>query len=65
MLISDLLGCFNQFVGSSCDGIPTPTVLSLLIKSLQKVSTFVESRSRQIIPLFLKFLGYEVADLSR
>ncbi|XP_076896866.1 uncharacterized protein LOC143550000 [Bidens hawaiensis] len=61
---NELLGCFNQFVGSSCDDIPTPTVLSLLIKSLQKVSTFVESRSRQIIPLFLKFLGYEVADLS-
>ncbi|KAK1435340.1 hypothetical protein QVD17_01101 [Tagetes erecta] len=60
----DLLSCFNQFVGSSYDDIPTPTVLSLLIKSLQKVSTFVESRSRQIIPLFLKFLGYEVADLS-
>ncbi|KAI3823108.1 hypothetical protein L1987_04536 [Smallanthus sonchifolius] len=60
----DLIGCFNQFVGSSYDDIPTPTVLSLLIKSLQKVSTFAESRSRQIIPLFLKFLGYEVADLS-
>ncbi|XP_022025733.1 small subunit processome component 20 homolog isoform X2 [Helianthus annuus] len=60
----DLLGCFNQFVGPSYEDIPSPTVLSLLIKSLQKVSTFVESRSRQIIPLFLKFLGYEVADLS-
>ncbi|KAK9072479.1 hypothetical protein SSX86_008913 [Deinandra increscens subsp. villosa] len=60
----DLLGCFNQFVGPSYDDTPTPTVLSLLIKSLQKVSTFVESRSRQIIPLFLKFLGYEIADLS-
>ncbi|KAL8239479.1 hypothetical protein R6Q59_016046 [Mikania micrantha] len=60
----DLLGCFNQYVGSSSDDIPTPTVLSLLIKSLQKASVFVESRSRQIIPLFLKFLGYEAADLS-
>ncbi|KAI3808247.1 hypothetical protein L1987_24196 [Smallanthus sonchifolius] len=60
----DLPGCFNQFVGSSYDDIPSPTVLSLLLKALQKVSTFVESRSRQIIPLFLKFLGYEVAHLS-
>ncbi|KAJ9555652.1 hypothetical protein OSB04_010266 [Centaurea solstitialis] len=61
----DLLGCFNAFVAPSFDGISSSTVLSLLIKSLQKVPTLVESRSRQIIPLFLKFLGYEVSDLSR
>ena len=65
MLTSDLLGCFNAFVASSVDGISSSTVLSLLIKSLQKVPTLAESRSRQIIPLFLKFLGYEVSDLSR
>lgn len=59
----DLLSCFNIFVAPLNDDVPSPIVLSLLIKSLQKVSTFAESRSRQIIPLFLKFLGYEVADL--
>lgn len=60
----DLLSCFNAFVAPSYDGISSATVLSLLIKSLQKVPTLAESRSRQIIPLFLKFLGYEVSDLS-
>lgn len=65
MLISDFLSCFNAFVAPSYDGISSANVLSLLIKSLQKVPTLVESRSRQVIPLFLKFLGYEVSDLSR
>lgn len=60
----DLVSCFNAFVGPSFDDVASPTVLSLLIKSLQKVSTIVESRSRQVIPLFLNFLGYEVDELS-
>ncbi|XP_071696721.1 uncharacterized protein [Rutidosis leptorrhynchoides] len=60
----DLQSCFSAYVATSHDNIPSRNVLSLLIKSLQKVS-FAESRSRHIIPLFLKFLGYDVADLSR
>nr|XP_043629943.1 small subunit processome component 20 homolog [Erigeron canadensis] len=60
----DLSSWFNKFATPSYDDIPSPTVVSLIIKSLQKIPTFAESRSRQIIPLFLKFLGYEVADLS-
>lgn len=65
MLISDLFTSFNAFVGPSFDDLASPTVLSLLIKSLQLVSAVVESKSRQVIPLFLKFLGYEADDLSR
>ncbi|KAJ4967931.1 hypothetical protein NE237_014632 [Protea cynaroides] len=54
----DLVDCFNSFVMPDSDSTPCPTVLSLLLKSLQKVPTIAESRSRQLIPLFFKFLGY-------
>ncbi|GJX79607.1 small subunit processome component 20 homolog isoform X1 [Tanacetum coccineum] len=61
----ELLSCFYAFVGPSYDDIPSHTVLSLLIKSLQKVvATLKESQSRQLIPLFLMFLGYEVSKIS-
>ncbi|KAL7595784.1 hypothetical protein Lser_V15G29528 [Lactuca serriola] len=60
----DLFTSFNAFVGPSFDDLASPTVLSLLIKSLQLVSAVVESKSRQVIPLFLNFLGYEADDLS-
>ncbi|CAA2935324.1 small subunit processome component 20 homolog [Olea europaea subsp. europaea] len=61
---SDLAGQFNSFVFPSFDSTPCATVLSLLIQSLQKIPSIAESRNRQIIPLFLKFLGYNVDDLS-
>nr|GEV01026.1 hypothetical protein [Tanacetum cinerariifolium] len=61
----DLLSCFYAFVGPSYDDISSHTVLSLLIKSLQKVvATLKESQSRQLIPLFLMFLGYDVSKIS-
>ncbi|XP_043723794.1 small subunit processome component 20 homolog [Telopea speciosissima] len=54
----DMVDCFNSFVMPDSDSTPCMSVLSLLLKSLQKVSTIAESRSRQLIPLFFKFLGY-------
>ncbi|XP_022846936.1 small subunit processome component 20 homolog isoform X2 [Olea europaea var. sylvestris] len=61
---SDLVRQFNSFVFPSFDSTPCTTVLSLMIQSLQKVPSIAESQDRQIIPLFLKFLGYSVDDLS-
>ncbi|KAL3506473.1 hypothetical protein ACH5RR_031855 [Cinchona calisaya] len=61
---SDLVGYFNSSVCLPAGPLPCATVLSLLIRSLQKVPSLAESRSRQLIPLFLKFLGYRVDDLS-
>ncbi|XP_057982940.1 uncharacterized protein LOC131167895 isoform X2 [Malania oleifera] len=61
--LSGLVDCFNQFTNRSHDSTPCATVLSLLLQSLQKIPNVVESRSRQIIPLFLKFLGYNIDDL--
>nr|GLL39955.1 small subunit processome component 20 homolog [Ipomoea trifida] len=60
---ADLIGRFCSYRCSMSDSTPSATVLSLLIQSLQRVPSVVESRSRQIIPLFLKFLGYSVDDL--
>ncbi|XP_059666315.1 uncharacterized protein LOC132312087 [Cornus florida] len=59
----DLVKRFNSFVTPAPDSTPCITVLSLLIQSLQKVPTIAESHSRQIIPLFLKFLGYHSDDI--
>ncbi|KAE8688414.1 small subunit processome component 20-like protein isoform X2 [Hibiscus syriacus] len=56
---SDLVRQFNLFVNPSSDNTPDTAVLSLFLQTLQKVSSVAESRSRQIIPLFLRFLGYD------
>ncbi|KAK4388004.1 Small subunit processome component 20, partial [Sesamum angolense] len=53
-----LVGRFNYDIFPLFDSTPCTTVLSLLIQSLQKVPSIAESNSHQIIPLFLKFLGY-------
>ncbi|KAJ0966400.1 hypothetical protein J5N97_027538 [Dioscorea zingiberensis] len=49
---------FRLFLAPDSDSTPCVTVMALLLKSLQNVPELAESRSRQLIPLFLKFLGY-------
>ncbi|KAK3010833.1 hypothetical protein RJ639_012410 [Escallonia herrerae] len=61
---SDLVRCFRFFVTPVSDSTPHLTVLSRMIQTLQKLSTLAESRSCEIIPLFLKFLGYSADDLT-
>ncbi|KAJ1404603.1 Down-regulated-in-metastasis protein [Sesbania bispinosa] len=58
-----LLGCFKLFVHHASDSTPPVTILTLLLQALQKIPTVIEPRSRQFIPLFLKFLGYNTLDL--
>ncbi|KAI3837631.1 hypothetical protein MKX03_029756 [Papaver bracteatum] len=60
---SGLVECFHSFVAPNSDVTPCATILSLLLRSLQKVQAIAESRSRQLIPLFLKFLGYDDGDV--
>ncbi|XP_047962279.1 small subunit processome component 20 homolog [Salvia hispanica] len=55
---SGLVGCFNSDIVVVFDSTPRATILSLLIQSLQKVPVIAESHSQQIVPLFLKYLGY-------
>lgn len=57
-----LFQCFNMFLEHEFDSTPCITVMSLLLKALQKIPAIAESHSRQLIPLFLKFLGYTDVD---
>ncbi|MCD9558563.1 U3 snoRNP protein [Datura stramonium] len=59
----NLNGSFRAYVFPVSDGASCATIFSLLIQCLQKIPSVAESRSRQIIPLFLKFLGYSIEDL--
>lgn len=61
----DLVKCFTSFAAPTSDSTPYATVLSSLLQSLQKIPSVAESRSRQIVPLFLKFLGYNNEHLLR
>ncbi|KAE9444963.1 hypothetical protein C3L33_23139, partial [Rhododendron williamsianum] len=54
---------FHFFLSPASDNNPCATVLSLLIRSLQKVPGVIESHSQQLVPLFLKFMGYNLYDL--
>ncbi|KAF9622576.1 hypothetical protein IFM89_032475 [Coptis chinensis] len=56
----DLVDCFNAFLNPPTDSTPRTMVLSLLLQSLQRVQSIAESKSRRLVPLFLKFLGYNV-----
>ncbi|KAG5521597.1 hypothetical protein RHGRI_033977 [Rhododendron griersonianum] len=53
---------FHLFLSPASDNNPCATVLSLLIRSLQKVLAVIESHSWQLVPSFLKFMGYNVVD---
>ncbi|KAL1533475.1 small subunit processome component 20 isoform X1 [Salvia divinorum] len=59
-----LVGCFNSDIICVFDSTPRATILSLLIQSLQKVPSIAESHSQQIVPLFLKYLGYSVEEVT-
>ncbi|XP_020226475.1 small subunit processome component 20 homolog isoform X2 [Cajanus cajan] len=59
-----LLDCFNLFVHHASDSTPPVTILALLLQALHKIPSIIEPRSRQFIPLFFKFLGYNTLDLA-
>lgn len=59
---ADLFDCFSLFLAPDFDSTPCMTVVVLLLQSLQKIPDIAESRSRQLVPLFLKFLGYGADD---
>ncbi|XP_047154008.1 small subunit processome component 20 homolog isoform X2 [Vigna umbellata] len=59
-----LLDRFKFFVCHASDSTPTGTILVLLLQALQKIPAVIEPHSRQFIPLFLKFLGYNTLDLA-
>ncbi|KAJ4812893.1 Small subunit processome component 20-like protein [Rhynchospora pubera] len=54
----DIAKMFDQFLYPESDPTPSATVIVSLLKTLQKIPDIVESRSRQLVPLFFNFLGY-------
>ncbi|MQL78120.1 hypothetical protein Taro_010527 [Colocasia esculenta] len=56
---------FNLSLAVHSDSTPWGTVVCLLLQTLQRIPEIAESRSRQIVPFFLKFLGYDGDDVSR
>ncbi|KAL3626591.1 hypothetical protein CASFOL_030140 [Castilleja foliolosa] len=59
-----LVGCFNADISTLFDSTPCTTVLSRLIQTLHRVPSLMETHSQQIVPLFLKFLGYSVDNIT-
>ncbi|XP_061369187.1 uncharacterized protein LOC133312060 isoform X1 [Gastrolobium bilobum] len=58
-----LLDSFKQFVHHTSDSMPSVTISALLLQALQKIPNVIEPRSREFVPLFLQFLGYNTHDL--
>ncbi|XP_023633717.1 U3 small nucleolar RNA-associated protein 20 isoform X2 [Capsella rubella] len=55
---SDLIGRFNSFLYPPSECTPIATVISQLLQTLQKASSVAQSHASEILPLLLKFLGY-------
>lgn len=53
-----LMESFNAFINPPFNGTPTADVVSLLLKTLQKVPNVAQSHASDILPLLLKFMGY-------
>ncbi|GAB4849812.1 hypothetical protein Ancab_004611 [Ancistrocladus abbreviatus] len=53
-----LLEDFRMFSATAYYSRSHTSILPLLLQALQKIPAIVESHSCQVIPLFLKFLGY-------
>ncbi|KAF8670965.1 hypothetical protein HU200_050235 [Digitaria exilis] len=54
-----ILDCFSLFLATDFDCTPVETMATLLLQSLQRIHDVAESRSRHLVPLFLKFMGYD------
>jgi hypothetical protein len=63
--IAAIFDCFNLYLAMDFDCTPAVTVATLLLQSLQRIPDVAESRSRQLIPLFLNFMGYDDSSIFR
>jgi hypothetical protein len=60
--IAAIFDSFSLYLATDFDCTPVDTMATLLLQSLQRIPDVAESRSRHLIPLFLKFMGYEYDD---
>lgn len=63
--IAAILDCFSLFLATDFDCTPVETMATLLLQSLQRIHDVAESRSRHLVPLFLKFMGYDDVSVFR
>ncbi|XP_039847986.1 small subunit processome component 20 homolog isoform X2 [Panicum virgatum] len=54
-----IFDCFSLYLATDFDCTPVETMATLLLQSLQRIPDVAESRSRHLVPLFLKFMGYD------
>ncbi|KAF8097526.1 hypothetical protein N665_0286s0035 [Sinapis alba] len=57
---TDLIGRFNLFLYPPSNSTLTASVVTQLLQTLQKVPNVAQSRASEILPLLLKFLGYNI-----
>ncbi|KNA06859.1 hypothetical protein SOVF_177220 isoform A [Spinacia oleracea] len=55
---TDLVEHFRSYCGTVSGDSSGSSILSLLLQALERIPTVTESHSRQIVPLFFRFLGY-------
>ncbi|XP_062230251.1 uncharacterized protein LOC133927941 isoform X2 [Phragmites australis] len=58
-----IFDCFSLYLAMDFDCTPVETIATLLLQSLQRIPDVAESRSRNLIPLFLNFMGYDDGDV--
>ncbi|KAK9671440.1 hypothetical protein RND81_12G030400 [Saponaria officinalis] len=56
---NDLVELFSSFYDIGSFERSYSSILILLLQALQKIPNVTESRSRQVVPLFLRFMGYK------
>ncbi|KAJ0257757.1 hypothetical protein HA466_0085710 [Hirschfeldia incana] len=54
-----LMESFNSFLFPRSNGTPTTDVVSLLLKTLQKVPNVAQFHASDVLPLLLKLMGYK------
>ncbi|KAG2589626.1 small subunit processome component 20 homolog [Panicum virgatum] len=53
-----IFDCFSLYLATDFNCTPVETMATLLLQCLQRIPDVAESRSRHLVPLFLKFMGY-------
>lgn len=54
---TDAQGRLKSYLLEKTESTHCATLLSLLLQTIQKVPKFAEAKSRQLLPLFLAFVG--------
>lgn len=56
-IMTDAQGRLDSQLSEKTESTDTATLLTLLLRTIQKLPKFAEAKSRQLLPLFLAFVG--------